>query len=110
MAIAGRGGLYGKRGALGQAEVRRRVLEGTGMVQDQTRRSLWAGSRRVGLKMIREEWSDISKARGDGQRQRDVSWGAEEAEMDKDGEREERWLEMVRESQRMGGLVSMGRR
>lgn len=48
MAIAGRGGLQGKRGALGQAEVRRRVLEGTGVVQDQKRRSLWAGSRRFG--------------------------------------------------------------
>lgn len=40
----------------------------------------------------------------------DVSCGAEGAEMDKDGEREERWLEMVRERQRMGGLVSMSKR
>lgn len=47
-AIAGRGGLQGRREVLGQAEVRRRVPEGAGVIQDQERRSQWDGSRRVG--------------------------------------------------------------
>lgn len=55
--------------------------------------------------MVREEWSDISKA-GDGQRLREMSHGRTEgAEMNKDSQREGRWLEMIREWEGWSGWV-----
>lgn len=85
-AIAGRGGLQARREALGMLRPEER-----GLVWSETRREGHIGLRAEELVRHgqRAEWSDRSKARGDGQRLSKMCHGGREgAKMNKAGQRE----------------------